>query len=50
MIYIVKANIGEKPEEKRFYSKAEAAAYYRLKVREMCFPDTIDIEILNDGD
>ena len=50
MIYIIRSKLLNKENEARFYTKADAAAYYRLKLKELCFPDTIDVEILNDGE
>jgi len=50
MIYLIKTEIGGKKEEQREYSKMNAAQYYRIKVRELVFPDNITVEILNDGE
>ena len=50
MIYIIKTHITGKKQEERFYTKGDAVAYYRVKIRELSFPDTIDIEVLNDGE
>jgi hypothetical protein len=51
VIYLITTRIGEreKVDTVRFYSKMEAVTYYRLKLKEMAFPDTIDVGILNDG-
>lgn len=50
MIYLIKTKIGKKEHIERIYNKGTAAQYYLLKVREMCFPDEISVEILNDGE
>ena len=50
MIYIIKTKVTGKEDEQRFYTRGDAASYYRVKVRELSFPDTIQVELLNDGD
>lgn len=50
MIYIITTKIGKNTEAKNFYTKMDAVSHYRLKVKEMVFPDTINIEMLNDGE
>lgn len=52
MIYIIRTKIGEKLKEQKeqFTDKFQAVTYYRLKVRELCFPESIDVELLYDGD
>lgn len=50
LIYLITTVIGDKNEQCRFYSKGDALSHYRMKVRELAFPDTIIVEILNDGE
>lgn len=50
MIYIIKTKIGTKLDENRFFTRSDAAQYYRIKARELAFPDTIEVEVLNDGE
>lgn len=50
MIYIIHTYITGRHETERFYNKGNAVSYYRTKVREMSFPDNMEVEILNDGE
>lgn len=50
MKYLIKTKIGNKEDVGCMFDKATATQYYRLKLKEMCFPDEINVEIINDGD
>lgn len=50
MIWIIKSIIGNKTKSERFVDKMQAVTQYRLKLKELAFPDSIIVEILNDGE
>lgn len=50
MIYIIKTVIGKRIETQRFFNKGDAVAFYRLRLSELAFPDSIDVGLLNDGE
>lgn len=50
MIYNITTVIGTKEEKKQFYDKMAAVTHYRLRLKEMTFPDEVLVEVLNDGE
>lgn len=50
MIWVIETTINNKVESTRFINKGNAYEYWKIKVRELSFPDSIHVEVLNDGE